>query len=386
MNILFVNNFYNIFAKADCGASQRTMCLLRALAKLGHVDVISFVERTISDEPNIDVVYSQDVETTNEKGNRFDKFFKLFKWNKPYAIYPENKQKSKVIEKFVKENHYDFIVTRYLQFACDCGLMKYKERLVIDFDDDLRDAALMEAKRAKTIRNRLYGMIYANTLRRLSHFVSTNIHQAYFSSPNRPLPNAEFLPNISVFTKSLNGVSFSDTLPVILLVGNFRYFPNEYGLLHFLKDIFPIIRKQNAKAEVHVVGNIPQRVKKQIDPYIGDGVSLLGYVQDLMSEYSQCRCVAVPIWHGTGTSVKLVEAMSLNRAVVTTSMGVRGLHNDFVSGNDYLSADDYVKFAECTLRLLSDEVMNQKISSSALHKIKKYYSADNFNAIIKRTL
>jgi len=61
MNILFVNNQYNLFTKADCGASQRSMCVIHALAQIGHVDVISFVDETISNESNVDVIYSKEI-------------------------------------------------------------------------------------------------------------------------------------------------------------------------------------------------------------------------------------------------------------------------------------------------------------------------------------
>ena len=44
MNILFVNNIFPLFANANSGASVRSMRLIKALLKLGHVDVISFVD------------------------------------------------------------------------------------------------------------------------------------------------------------------------------------------------------------------------------------------------------------------------------------------------------------------------------------------------------
>lgn len=382
MNILFVNNFYNIFAKADCGASQRTMCMIRALAKIGHVDVITFVDDTVSNEKNVDVVFSQEIGRTEQEGNRFNKFFKLFYGTKPYKIFPENKQKSEVVDRFVQQKRYDCIVTRYLYFACDCGLLKYKNRLLLDFDDDMRDTTRMEAQRDKSFRNKIYGYLYSYTMYAVSCYVAKHIRHAFYSSPNRPLPNADFLPNISAYTEPLPAVDFRATKPVMLLVGNFRYYPNEYGLLRFVRDIFPEIRALIADAEVHVVGNIPNYMMDRIKPYIVEGVKLCGFEPQLTDAYRESRCVVVPIWHGTGTSVKLVEAMALNRAVVTTTMGVRGLHEAFKPNEDYLLADENEQFVENVVRLLTNEERNKQLSRSALGKLKKHYSTELFEKVI----
>lgn len=386
MKTLFINNQYNLFAKADCGASQRSMCVIHALAQMGHVDIISFVGDTISNEPNVDVIYSENIDVTTCKEGRLGKFVKLFSWRKPYTIFPINKEKEQIIDSYVHQGKYDYIFVRYLHFACDCGLLKYANRLLIDYDDDLRDAMRMEANRAKSFRNKLYGKIYAHTMHYLSSYVAKQIRHAYYSSPNRALPNSDFLPNISAFQEPLETVDFKSTKPIVLIVGNFRYHPNEYGLLHFLKNIYPSIRKHITDVELHVIGNIPSAMHDRIKPYIQDGVKLCGYVSDLVEKYKKCRCVAVPLYQGTGTSVKLVEAMSLNRAVVSTSVGVRGLHHSFMPNIDYLLENDDKQFANAIEQLLSDENLNIQLCSSALCKIQEHYSAQKFTDIIMSTL
>ena len=79
MNILFVNNFFPIFAQSNCGASQRSMRLVKALARFGHVDVISFAGKTTSNIENVDVLFSDEVYESIESNGRIEKFTKLFK-------------------------------------------------------------------------------------------------------------------------------------------------------------------------------------------------------------------------------------------------------------------------------------------------------------------
>lgn len=383
MKILFVNSFYNLFAKADCGASQRSMCVIRALSKLGDVDVVSFADETVSNIPGVEVIYSKNVEDEKHHYSVVQKIGRFFCWWKPEWHYPVNEQKREVIDRIVAQKDYDVIVTRYLKYACECGLMRYADRLVLDFDDDLRDSVLMEIAQMKSWRKRIKARIYAETVGRLTAYVSKHIRHGFYSAPHRPLPNADFLPNISAYTEPIPEVDFRATKPVVLLVGNFRYYPNEYGLERFVRDIFPKIRELIVDAEVHVVGNIPDYMMERIQRYMVDGVELCGFVPQLTDAYKDSRCVVVPIWHGTGTSVKLVEAMALNRAVVTTTMGVRGLHEAFVQDEDYLLEDEDRAIAENVVRLLTDEKLNNRLSKSALGKIQEYYSTERFEAIIR---
>ena len=92
-----------------------------------------------------------------------------------------------------------------------------------------------------------------------------------------------------------------------------------------------------------------------------DCVHVHGFVEDLKEAYLQCKCVVVPLYRGTGTSVKLVEAMSLGRSVVATSNGLRGLHSGFVSGEDFPSATNDEEFANNVISLLQDEKKNKEI-------------------------
>ena len=60
MNFLFVSCEYGLLSHIDCGAAQRSTMLIKALAQIGHVDVITFYKETIySTVQNCDVIYSK---------------------------------------------------------------------------------------------------------------------------------------------------------------------------------------------------------------------------------------------------------------------------------------------------------------------------------------
>lgn len=389
MNILFVHDDHdnNLFAKADCGASQRSTCMIRALSRKGHVDVISFVDDTVSNLPSVDVVFSGHIDgelydSGRMCGGRLANIIKLFDRN-PYAFYPENKEKSAVVDGFVANRNYDLIVVHFFYQACDCGLLKYADHLVVDIDDDPKVKVLMLQDKLRTWRNRAYHRLYANKVESVVKNTMKNVYKSFYSSPDQPFPNAVLLPNISAYSANMEAVSVPHTKR-ILVVGLYKYYPNAEGLRRFVSCVFPLVRKQIADAELDVVGRMDDELKAFCMSV--EGVNVCGWVEDLIEAYKKCDCVIVPIFRGAGTAVKLVEAMTLGRAVVTTPVGKRGLHPDFQEGVDYLSANTDAEFAHNVIRLLTDEGLNRRISQSALKKALLYYSEEAFDKTISATL
>lgn len=385
METLFVNNNYNLFAKADCGASQRSMGMIRALANLGHVDVISFVDETVSNVPNVDVLFSGFIDMAEYQESRFAKFKKMFCRRDPYAIYPENRRKSGIIDGIIAKKKYDYVVVRYLYYACDCGLLKYADRLVLDIDDDPKEVVLMSLDKIKSWRNKQYHRIYADTVKKVTNNTVKRVYKAFYSSPGKTYPNAVFLPNISLWSESVSNVKISKKPNKLLVVGWYRYYPNIEGLKHFIINVFPIIRKQVQDAELDVVGKMDDEDLRLLCKSTV-GVNLKGFVEDLKGAYDDCKCVVVPIYKGTGTSVKLVEALACGRAVVTTPVGKRGLCPAFQEGVDYLPANSDEEFAQNVTRLLTNVELNEMMCESALKKVQLYYSEEAFNEIVSLTL
>ena len=358
------------------------MCMIRALAKIGHVDVISFVGGDLSNEKNVDVLYSQDVAmATREKTGRFDKFLKLFKGHDPYFIYPENKEKSAIIDDYVRQNHYDYIVTRYVHYALDCGLLKYADRLIIDIDDDPKDVILTSLSKVKTLRNKVYTLFYANMIDKMTRNIVRSVKAAFYSTPSKKYNNATYLPNISAYNKPLQAPDFNRIERKIMIVGKFNYAPNIEGLTHFITHVFPFVKAQIPNVTLNIVGNVTDDSLHQLCETTS-GINMLGFVENIVSVYEDCHCAIIPIYQGTGTCVKLIEAMALGRAVVTTPCGIRGLNSEIKPGEAFLLAHNDKEFAENIVLLLKDDKYNENISKQALTQINRYYSVSQFENCI----
>lgn len=385
MNILFINNGYNLFAKTDSGASQRSMRVIRALAHMGHVDIVTFTDAVNSTIDDVDVIYANRVDGAILPNGVIAKIRTLIHTNNPNLFFPVHQGKENVLDGIISKSNYDLIVIRYIHFACECGLLKYADRLVIDIDDDPKQVLRMSFSREEGLLKRLYHRWYANVIDRVSRSVANSIKCAFYSTPDMNYSNAHFLPNISVFQHPLPPPDFDNLSPTIMMVGWFTYYPNVEGLRHFITTILPEIRKSVPNVTLHVVGKMNDENLRVLCANT-EGIEALGFVEDIEEQYKRCHCVVVPIYSGTGTSVKMVEAMSLRRAVVATPCGARGINPAFIPNKDFFMAESDNDFSQKVIRLLSSPNDNCSMAGNAFRKIEQYYSEEKFNHIIQSAL
>jgi polysaccharide biosynthesis protein PslH len=135
----------------------------------------------------------------------------------------------------------------------------------------------------------------------------------------------------------------------ILFFGLLSTYPNIDGLRFFTQDVWPRVRAARPDARFRIVG---ARAGAEVRELVGDGIELVGFVPDLRPELAAAGVVVVPLRVGGGTRLKIVEAMAMGKAIVSTSLGAEGI--DGVSGRDLVIADEAERFAAEVVRLLDD--------------------------------
>ena len=386
MKILFVSPSYNPLDGMGWGAVQRTNLLFEACTQLGHVDVITFVDNVVSSREDCSILHAKSDNEIQHKDGRWQKLLRMFApWN-PYTMFPKNPHRAAIIRQFIQKKSYDLIVCRYIPSAMECGLFDFADKLVIDVDDNPLDVERTAARTSRTLRNRLYhryrAMVIGYTLRKIQN----KCHFTFYANPTQAIfQNSAYLPNIPFYDYDMKVVDFSKTTNRILFVGNMSYGPNSAGVLHFIKHVFPLIQKEIPEAELHLVGGCnDESFLSQCR--INKGVQYVGFVDSLESEYSQARVVAVPIYGGAGTNIKVLEAMKMNRPCVTTIYGVRGFLDYFHHGQGILVATDDTLFASAIIDMLRDETKNHSISRRAQAIVTAHFSHKAFDEIVKYNL
>ena len=371
------------------GGGVRSTLLIEALSKLGHVDVVSFVKEPLeSSIPNCDVIFSggtpKGVSTLN---NRIIHFLKITftPWSfKGY--FSINKEQENIISHYYNANNYDFVVCHFIWEAIPCGLMRYADRLIIDVDDNFISATKRDSANAiSSPFSPFFTRIKMRMLRRMQNHFLKRVKLSFYSNENDP-PHKKsvFLHNVPLLTYPCLDITESTPMR-ILFVGNIDFFPNKEGLVHFVEYIYPIIKQRIPTVELNIVGMCKdQETKSKLSAI--SGVNVLGFVDFLREEYQNCRAVIVPLYHGSGTSIKFIEGIMMNRPVVSTQIGARGFNNFFHANQHYCLANSDQEFANHAVNLLSDLDNSVLMAKMAYEIGKTHFSKQSFYDVVTKSI
>jgi glycosyltransferase involved in cell wall biosynthesis len=160
----------------------------------------------------------------------------------------------------------------------------------------------------------------------------------------------------------------SDGLTVVFF-GTLSYAPNVDGVIHFVRDIWPRIAEVHPKARCKIVGGNPP---PSILALAGPQIELTGFVSDLRPHLAAAAVVVVPLRLGGGTRLKVVEAMAMGKAIVSTTLGAEGI--EAMPGRDLLTEDQPSAFADAVNRLLTEPGWAAGIGQSARNLAVERYS------------
>ncbi len=155
----------------------------------------------------------------------------------------------------------------------------------------------------------------------------------------------------------------------LVFIGYFRHSPNIHGIIHFCREILPLIRKEIPETKLFIVGSSPPDEIIRLGKM--DNVVVTGWVEDIKPYIARSAVYVAPLWLGTGMRVKILEAWGMAKPVVTTSVGSQGI--DCTPGEDVLIADDPQGFAAQTVRLLKDKALREKLGRNGRRRVETEY-------------
>ena len=158
----------------------------------------------------------------------------------------------------------------------------------------------------------------------------------------------------------------------IIFTASFDYYPNVQGALHFAENIWPRIRGTRPDATWRLVGRNPPPEIRHLDDL--PGVTVTGSVPTVQPHLAAAQVAIVPLLTGAGTRLKILEALAMRRAIVSTSLGAEGL--DCVDGEHLLIADAPEAFAEKVVELLDDAQRRASLGDRGRALVEERYSWD----------
>lgn len=173
--------------------------------------------------------------------------------------------------------------------------------------------------------------------------------------------------------------------PSVIFTGSMDWKPNEDAIRYFVASIFPLVQKQVPDVVLRIVGRKPGpgilAFKEK-----NCAIQVTGTVEDVRPYVHDSSVYIVPLRIGSGTRIKIFEAMAMGVPVVSTSIGAEGLpvqHN-----KNILLADSPSEFADQTLQLLLQPSLRQRISQEARTLVERSYSwtaaAEAFDRVLDK--
>jgi glycosyltransferase involved in cell wall biosynthesis len=137
-----------------------------------------------------------------------------------------------------------------------------------------------------------------------------------------------------------------------MTMGNFKHQPNWDAVLTLKKYIWPLIRKELPKAELHVYGAYVSEAARKLHNE-KEGFMIKGWIQDKKKAYVNSRVLLAPLRFGAGLKGKLIDAMQYGTPSVSSSIGAEGIQGE-LEWNGFV-ADKPEDFARCAVNLYETE-------------------------------
>jgi glycosyltransferase involved in cell wall biosynthesis len=158
----------------------------------------------------------------------------------------------------------------------------------------------------------------------------------------------------------------------LIFTASFDYYPNVQGALHFADTIWPRIHSARPDATWHLVGRNPPPEIQRLGAL--PGVTVTGSVPKVQPHLAAAQIAVVPLLTGAGTRLKILEAMAMRRAIVSTALGCEGLA--CVPGEHLLVADEPETFAAAVVDLLDDAPRRASLGEQGRALVESRYSWD----------
>ncbi|MFA4932991.1 MAG: glycosyltransferase family 4 protein [Candidatus Omnitrophota bacterium] len=179
-----------------------------------------------------------------------------------------------------------------------------------------------------------------------------------------------------------NGVDLESFAPwssqiepnTIVYTGQIGWHPNEDALIYFTKKIMPAIKKAIPGLKLWIVGANPSPKIKSLAGK-NPNIIVTGFVNDVREYIAKATVFIVPLRIGSGTRIKILEALGMQKAVISTSIGCEGLE---VRDNEHLLIrDNPEEFAQGVIELLDNEGLRIRLGENGRRLVEEKYGWKN---------
>ncbi len=397
MKILFITP--QLPFPPDKGATIRTFALIKGMAQRGHeIHLLSFIrsEDDLAWLPqmrpyvaNADCVLAPERSARTRLRRLLTSSLPDMAWRLPSEEF------SALLTQVLRRENFDIVQVESMEVA-QYALQATTERASgsrrpLVFFDNLnaeyvlqRRAYEIDRRRLKTWPKALYSWLQWRRLRSYETRVCTRVDGvlAVSEADAHAIQELDESIRVSVVPNGVDCTFFSTAakpaeypeetkikhLASIVFTGTMNFRPNVDAVLWFCEEILPLIKKEAYHVHFYIVGQWPTAAVRAL---AGPAVSVTGYVSDIRPYIMNSAVYVVPMRMGSGTKLKVMEAMAMGIPVVSTSLGAEGI--DVVAGEHLHLADTPADFAHAVVTLLNDSRERQRLASNARRLVEEKY-------------
>ncbi len=155
----------------------------------------------------------------------------------------------------------------------------------------------------------------------------------------------------------------------LIFTGKMDYRPNVDAMEWFCTSVLPAVFRECPGTVLTIVGRNPHpRIQALATD---DRIRITGWVDSVQPFLQSATLFVVPLRMGSGTRLKILEAMAAGCAVVSTSIGASGLHADV--RHAMIITDGATGFSQSVISLLGDANRRATLGVRARKEVSDHY-------------
>ncbi len=265
------------------------------------------------------------------------------------------------------------MVAGHAQSAQSAGL-----RVIVDEHNLEWELLMRSAQQAPTRLRRLQYQRESEALRRVELSTLERADLVVVTSERERAILRTLLPHARVCVAP-NGVDVAAFAPDpsraeipgrIVFTASMDYHPNEQGAHFFVERCLPTILQRRPDTTLFLVGANPPASFGRFAHH--PNITVTGAVPETRSYLAEAQVALAPLQVGGGTRLKILEALAMGKAVVSTTLGYEGI--DLTPGLHLLAADTPEAFAAAVIRALDDSDLRARLGTAGREVVVRRYS------------
>lgn len=371
------------------GTSLRNWHILRGLAEHHSVSLLSFLEPGQSvQSPLSDLCPLLKTVPVPAPRGKLKRGWQLLVNGRPdLALRLHSRPFANALRDLLRQERFDVVQVEGLELAWTIQIIRRECQSKIVFDAHnaetqlQRRAAWVDVGNPRRWLPALYSLLQVRKLTRFERWAceqaaavtavsDTDRHHLQALVPNLPvtvIPNCIDVQSYHEKSGFSENPDFSTTSDV-LFTGKMDYRPNSDAIRWFAEEVWPLVRAERPSATFTIVG---QKPKPELQALHGqNGITITGFVESIQPYLAGGAVYVAPFRVGSGTRLKLIEAMAAGKAIVSTPIGAEGF--EVQDGQEMVLRETAEEFAAVVLHLLNYPMERERLGHNAQQFAQAY--------------